>query len=415
MKKILLSALFILSATSMTAQNSALLKAKEAELMGKWDKALGYLEPALENPKTTKFAEIYRQIGQCYINIFQPELAKAAQGEPFDTLLYCTGLDKAIEAITKSNEADFAADKKGKKGEFLTMNKLNITQMMDFYNYAAQFASMMGENQKSLEYFKKYYELPKHPVFSPEETQGFYEGEGKENYNQALFNIALLSYQLKDWDGVLANAKVAMEKYPKGQTDLYWMMLQANAEKNDSVAYFDVLEDFIVKGGNADVTQNLLYELLHKDKETALSVATNFINKYPNDATPYYVRGYVNSNLAPIDYANAEADYKKALEINPDDLDANLKLAYNYINDVANKVNSNEIKLPYGTTPAIKAKYDKIWNEQVVPYYKNARIYLERVRQLDPENKKHWAGELRSVYRNLKMEDEAKELDPLVE
>ncbi|MBR1387531.1 MAG: tetratricopeptide repeat protein [Alloprevotella sp.] len=411
MKKIFLTTLFIVSAIAMSAQNSAITKANEAMHMGKWEKALDVLKAAETNPKTTKFAELYRNIGICYINIFQPELAKAANQEPFDTILYCDALDKSFEYLTKSHEADFAADKKGKKGEFEAMNKLNISQMMDFYNYAGQFASMRGDLEGAAKYFEKYYDLPKNPVFSPEETQNYYEGEGKDNYNQALFNIALLNYQTKNWDKVIEMANLALDKYPKGTSDLYLMLLQATGQKKDSVAYFNVLEDAIVKTENKDLSQQMLYELVHRDKSSAMVIANQFVERYPNIVASHYVRGYMNLNIDPKNYAEAEADFKAALQIDPNDIESNLKLSYTYMNDVAEQVNDGRIKLPYAVTPAGKAKYEKVMNEQVRPYYEKARPYLEKVKGLIPSEPERWAADLKTVYTNLNMAEEAKAME----
>lgn len=418
MKKILLTALFALSVLSVSAQNSVLYKANDAMQSGKWEKALDALLPALDNPKTTKFAEIYRKISMCYSNFYNAELQNAVQQLPFDTIRFCESLDNAIQYINKSYEADNAPDKKGKAGEFNAMNKLNLTQMLSNYYYAGIFSIQSGNNEKALEYLQKFYDLPKNPMFTPVETEGFYQGEFKDNYNQSLYFISLLNYQLKRWAAVKESAPKALQADPSNARDLYNMQIQANAELGDSVGYFNILTEAIAKFEKATDSyddQNFLhmleYELTRKDKEKALAVVDKFVADYPEIAQSHIAKGYVCLNIEPSDYAGAEAAFKKALEIEPNSIDANTNMAFTYMNEVAYKVNNDIIKFPYGNSAAAQAKVEAVMEKEVRPYYAKARPYMERVRELLPDEPRRWATYLHQIYKNLNMEKEAAEMD----
>ena len=134
------------------------------------DDALSMIETALVNPKTTKIADLYNLAAEIHAMKLNPELMNAAKNLPFDTIKFCTNLDKAMSFYQKSHEADVAPDKKGKvKPRFLKLNHDRILSMIDYYNYAAVFANNMGNQDLSLDYFAKYLDMPNSPVFSATE------------------------------------------------------------------------------------------------------------------------------------------------------------------------------------------------------------------------------------------------------
>ena len=89
MKKFLFTLALTFTAGAAMAQNNAIYKAQEKVDANDLNAALEILEGAMVNPKTTKFAEIYNNAAEIHARILNPELMKAAQNMPFDTLLYC--------------------------------------------------------------------------------------------------------------------------------------------------------------------------------------------------------------------------------------------------------------------------------------------------------------------------------------
>ena len=216
MKRTILSIALTMMASGAFAQNSAFYKAQDKMNKGELTEAASIVESALANPKTSQFAKIYNIGGQIEQRIFNPELMKAAQSMPFDTTLFCTHLDKSIEYFTKSEEANRKPDEKGrvKADKVIAMqNKLAISQMLDYYNYAAMFMNACNNKEKSIEYFQKYAEMPKNIVFSQEETDSIYQSK-KQNYQQVRFNLAYLYYQSKDWAKTLLHGSTRFSKLP---------------------------------------------------------------------------------------------------------------------------------------------------------------------------------------------------------
>ena len=182
MKKFLFTLALTFTAGAAMAQNNAIYKAQEKVDANDLNAALEILEGAMVNPKTTKFAEIYNNAAEIHARILNPELMKAAQNMPFDTLVYCEHLDKAIDCYTKSHEADIKPDEKGRvKSKFIEKNRSRMLQMLDYYNYAGVFMNQSHNLEKSLEYFEKYYNMPKNPVFTPEQTDSIHKADTKSS------------------------------------------------------------------------------------------------------------------------------------------------------------------------------------------------------------------------------------------
>jgi hypothetical protein len=114
MKKIFsLAAVAACSIVSM-AQNSVISKAAFLQEQNKTAEALEVLKSSFDNPKTTKFAEIYNQAGKLVSTQFNPELMKAAQNEPLDTAKFISSLNEMVDYFTKSYVAEHTPDAKGK-------------------------------------------------------------------------------------------------------------------------------------------------------------------------------------------------------------------------------------------------------------------------------------------------------------
>ena len=133
MKKFLFSIALVGVSMMSFAQNSMYFKAQDAMNAGKLDEALSMIETALVNPKTTKIADLYNLAAEIHAMKLNPELMNAAKNLPFDTIKFCTNLDKAMSFYQKSHEADVAPDKKGKvKPRFLKLNHDRILSMIDY-------------------------------------------------------------------------------------------------------------------------------------------------------------------------------------------------------------------------------------------------------------------------------------------
>ena len=350
---------------------------------------------------------MYNLLADAHTRLMEPELQKAAQSQPFDTAGYCVNLDKAIINYTKSYEADNKADEKGKvKPKFNAINGPRIAAMLDYYNYAALFVNQNGNRNEAITYFKKFIELPKNPVFTPQQTDSIYKAK-KTEYAQAAYNLTILCYGQNDWDDVLKYADLALQD-ETGTRDLYIMKMQAYLGKQDSAAYLKTLQEAVIRTETPNFIQNLLYYYIQKDDRAgALAMADKLVNEHQGSKAAYYLRGSVYLNMKPFNYAKAEEDFGKALIIDPNFVEANIGMAYSYMNDVVTQVQNRVIKIP----PTYSKLYKQVMETKVQPYYRKALPYFEKVRTLLPDEPKRWASPLQQIYNNLDMTDKSKEMD----
>ena len=94
----------------------------------------------------------------------------------------------------------------------------------------------------------------------------------------------------------------------------------------------------------------------------------------PDNEMLYYNRGTLNENKK--NFANAEADYKKAIELKPDYLDANYGLGTLYFNQAADVIKST-------SNMKSNEEFDKAKNEYI-KLFKTAEPYLEKAMELNP-------------------------------
>ena len=385
MKKILIAISAIaFSAVQMSAQNFG--KTDYAIQQGDYAKAITLLEEIVQNPKTTKHAEAYRKLGETHARLFNEQLMLAAQGMPFDTASFCSHLDAAVNAMTECNKYDTMPDKKGHvKPKFQSENNLNLLQMLDYYNFAGMFMYQNKDNARSLEYFEKY-------------------------YMQAAFNCTLFSYQQKDWDAVLRNADEAL-KGDENLKDLYIMKYTANLEKGDTLAYVETLKDAIARTSNPSFMGDLITFYMRKqDREGAIAMANDLIQKAPESKTSYYIKGCLEMNMTPYDYEEARNCFDKALKIDPEYLEANTNMGICYVNDITDRLNANEFHIPTGTDDASNKARRKIMQEKVYPWYNKALPFFEKSRELAPDRPELWAQGLYNCYYSLIMDEKAQEI-----
>ena len=408
MKKILLAITMVVSALTSVAQNSAIHKVEFMVEKERYEEALQIIETALANPKTTKFAGFYYNKGEVNRKYFERVLDQASQGYPFDTLAFCTYLDEAVTNFTKSHLADMTPDKKGRvEPQYKEKNYLTLKAMVNYYNYAGVFANQLGDYKNSIKWFRKYYEFPTLPVFTKAETDSLY-AINPQNYSQTAVNIVMLNFQLKDWDGVLETVDAAL-KDTFSTRDLYLMKMQAHLEKQDSAAYINDLKEAIARTEHVGFAQNLLYVYMQRNQpEEAMALANELVASNPSSHTGYYLKGCIELNMLK-NYVGARESFGKAIELNPSFVDANVNMAYTFMNEVVARRNNGDWKLDRNN----KKEFDKEF-EEIKKYYEQALPYMERAHELVPEQPKVWAAALQQIYTNLQNKEKADEMDAIL-
>ena len=397
---------------------------KQAETM-----LVGDIDEAKTKGKNNKVALLYLQNAQLQNKLLGPELNRAQQGIPFDTLAFCTRVDNIINSFNSAAEYNQKPDAKGrvKLDPFVTNStKLGIYSMLTYYYNCGAFMDAMGKKQESVDYFQKYVELPgKTPILTKAEADSVYKANTKI-YSTARFNLALQNFYLKNWDKAIAACDEAL-KDTIGVHDLCLIRINSYGEKKDSVAWQQAVIDAYQRTGEEHFMQNLIYYYIQSNKiDEATRLSEKLINDEPNSKMAWFIKGAIELNVKK-DYKAAIESCDKALAIDPDFKDALFNKGTAYINDIYDQTHSSNSKFKYiGTGRYITGKqsdgsYQKnkaIYDKEVAyvkSYYINAQKCMERVRELAPTEAKRWDSPLQMVYSALGMKDKAKEMDDLLD
>lgn len=126
------------------------------------------------------------------------------------------------------------------------------------------------------------------------------------------------------------------------------------------------------------------------------------------------MKGCTKLNLEN-DYVGAREYFQKAIDIDPAYPEANLNMAYCFMNEVRKNRDEGKYKYAFRSSYTSKEKdaYMKELHE-IQDYYRKAMPYAEKVREAKPDNVKLWGPALSMIYANLSMDDKAKEVDNLI-
>ncbi len=426
MKKIFsLAAVAACSMVSM-AQNSVISKAAFLQEQNKTAEALEVLKSSFDNPKTTKFAEIYNQAGKLVSTQFNPELMKAAQNEPLDTAKFISSLNEMVDYFTKSYVAEHTPDAKGKmpKVKFSPENTRVLLGCQDYFFYAGIFLNQNRDKAGAYEYFNKHLQFVNNPALA-DKRDSLIQAKA-QNYAQASYYCSMLAYEMKKWDEVLRQTQ---ELLPKKELlaeakipvrDLYLMRFEANLTgKKDTLAYVNDLKHAI---DNIEDNQAFMESLVavyneKNDVKSAEETANEMVAKNPQSKSAWFIKGYVDMNLKH-DYATARNAFDKALELDPNYLEAMANKAYCYINEVVTKRQNGGYKYAGSNLDRVKGqKAVDLYNKELKEirgYFEKALPLMEKVRELAPERSRLWASALEQIYSNLNQKAKAEEMENIM-
>lgn len=426
MKKIFTMAALFASTMMGFAQNSVIGKADFLQEQGKTAEALAALKSSFDNPKTTKFAEIYNKAGKLVATGFNEELMKAARSQPLDTAKFISNLNEMVDYFTKSYVAEHTPDAKGKmpRLKFSPENQRSLLGCADYFFYAAIFMNENHDKKGALEYFDKHLNFVNNPAIADKRDSLL--AAKAANYAQAAYYSSMLAYELKDWDKVLSNTNSLFKqrdildsaKIPV--RDLYLMRFEADLSgKKDTLAYVNDLKDAIEHlDDNQAFMENLVAVYSEKnDVAAAEATANDMVAKNPQSKSAWFIKGYVDMNLKR-DYVTARSAFEKALAIDPNYLEAMANNAYCYINEVVTKRQNGEYKYAASSLSRVKGQkavdqYNKELKE-IRSYFEKALPLMEKVREMAPERSRLWASALEQIYSNLGQKAKAQEMEQIL-
>ncbi|MDO7851823.1 tetratricopeptide repeat protein [Hymenobacter convexus] len=347
---------------TVSAQTSAVTNAILNQRSGLLDKARTDIDKAIVNEKTSGKAKTWYTRGEIYQGMLDsPIYGKQLQpGE---------GLQKSYESFAKTIELDT------KDGEF---GKQAVARLDNLYGHAFNDA-VNSYNAKDYDKAIENYKLAS--KLKPQDTT-------------AVLYSAYAYEAKQDYAGAKASYNQLLGMNYKSAT-LYSRLFQMAKQQKDDAEAAKVLQQALAAYPNnkAFMLEDLNLSLATGKGGDALDKITKAIAADPSNSNLYAVRGSMYDQQKKTDLALA--DYKKSVELDPNNFDAQFNLGvYNYNKAAEAYTKASKMDLKTYNVSGKKLEADgKKYFQASVPYF-------EKALELQPQDK-NTLSSLQKVYFRL--------------
>ena len=402
MKKILTLALMAVAATTAFAQDNLVKEAKSLFTSGKLDEAAAKLAPALTSAETKDKAAAWNLLNDIKYKVYTNEFQKFAMKQEFNTDRMINALVEGFKAAEECEKYDSQPNEKGKVK--IRFRKTNADRYANDRQWLYNGGVLQYQDKNmdgAIKAWGAYIESAKSPLFQekvlPQDTL----------LSDATYNTALLAYQQKDYATAKKYAELAT-KYPDKEDDALNMKLFIQKEtaqtKADSLEYLTELKKLHAAKPDKEQFFNLLQEYYSRANDQAAlkewALEETKINA--NNKMAWALLGEAEMNAENWDPA-IEA-FKKAADLDP-----------SWIPVVFNTgvcLNSKAIALQDQLMDKKTMNITNANKEKVMDVLRQALVYLEKTRQLDPQQETtHWAYPLYRIYYSLNDKAKMAELE----
>ncbi|WP_188465532.1 tetratricopeptide repeat protein [Marivirga lumbricoides] len=366
MKRITLFFAMILFAGLAFAQNSNVRKAESALESGKLQEAKQLIDEAAKHEKTMDDGKTWYVRGTIYQALVNKEYS-----------------DENLKEAVKSYDKVQEMEKEG--SNYYTLTDLKIQELWgNFINKGSEAYSAADYSAANKAFEKALLVLPE------DTTATLYAGisaqQAKDNKTALKYYYRLidLDYQSEDIYGSI----ISIERYENQDIDKALeaiKMAQKQFPENDAFEKQEI--NLLISAERTDEARAKISEAIEKD---------------PTNANLYFNLGYLHEELKQPE--KAEQAYKKAVELDPDYLDANYNLAVFYYNkaaDLFGKARDMDLQTYQKQGKKIEAEAKE--------YLKKAKPYFEKAHEIAPEELAV-IETLQTVYMQLGENDKAEKL-----
>ncbi|MCP9612100.1 tetratricopeptide repeat protein [Coprobacter tertius] len=405
MRKIFLTAACCLFASASFAQMKMVNRAfSEAKMENPdFNAARNAIKEAMENPETKEVAKTWYVGGFVENKAFENDQKKMMINQEVKENDMYNALYNTYKYFRVAAKYDTVPNEKGKvKPKYLRDIKTILKNNQAFFMNAGAYYYNQKDYNKAGEMWQTYLDIPDIDFMKSMDIKK------DTTYTQIKYNraiAAVIEGQGKDDKAVHEVAIKTLEglkdsKY--NEMDVYKFLTYEYETMKDTTSLVKTLEEAVTKFGkdaNKDDYQFLLklinYYIYSDQAQRAIAYLDKALETDPQNAEYWKVKGSLYSELKDDD--KAIECMKKAIEINPDYVDAIGELGRLYYNKAI------EMTSEISTIKEDKA-YIQARNEKVVPYYKLAMPLLEKAHKMKPDESMYKIA-LRGIYYNL--EDEA--------
>ena len=406
MKKVMMLALMAAAATTAFAQDALVKDAKKLFSKGDHKGAISTLTPALTSAATVDKATAWNLLTDIYYQQYSQQADIAIKStmpgatEKADSALMYSSAINAWESALKTDEYDQQPDAKGKvKRKYLSANQNRFKPMSVTFVQGGQYYYAKKDNDNAIRLWKAYTDMRGTSLFAEVAEKDFPK---EPFYNDILYYSSFLSYQMKHFDDAIKYAKLLAaadpEKKAEAEDILLFSMRDNCQSPADSVKY----KEFLMQEHKENPTNERYFNMLMEYYRNADATAKNAwleeeIALNPQNKMAHAMKGEALMNAEKWD--DAIVAFKKAVEIDPNWAPCvfNIGICYN-----SKAIALNDQLMDKKTMGLSKENAEKVKS-----VLRDALVYLEKTRELDPERAAtNWAYPLYRIYYSL--EDKAK-------
>ncbi len=383
MKKIAILGLCLAFGLGASAQVK-FVKEVERNTKKNYPEALKQMQPAFTNPETANSAYPYFVVGKAGFEQFDENFAKKQLGMPVNDIDMSDALMGGYDYMMKAIALDTVVDAKGKTKTKYSKDVLNtVAGHFNDYSNAAVYYWGGEQYKKAYDAWQVYVDLSKDARFEkliqvPVDTM----------MQNIVFNQALAAYNLQDQKAALGKFMEVMAYGPaKKHVYDYALSVAQAIDANDTI--IDICEKAMPLFGNEDSMYliNIINVYNKKgDYANADRMIDEAIAKDGTNAQLWRVKGYLQEYQEHPD--DALESYKKAVEVNPEFVDG----LYDYARSIYNK----GMRIEDATS---QAEYGRVYREQIIPMYKQAKEILEKAQSLCKDD--HMEDQIVKLMDNL--------------
>ncbi len=392
MKRMMIVALMAVAASTAFAGDSpalkSILKAKTyAEAESLLNSTIGQLASNAEK------ASAYNKLSQLAFETVTKQQAimnentvaqqmNTGKMQPVDSAGFYTAVYQAIQAAIECDKYDQMPNEKGKvKVKFHDSNASQLFPQRGNLINGGIYYQDHGDMLSTYKYFASYVDTGSENLFAQEIAKA-----PDSNIGQIAYYAAIYAYQNKDIKGCQKYADIAMkdEKYAKDANNLKLAVVQESLKtREDSLNYVKDLEQQFAGDPENETIFGTLVNMYSGLKMTDKMNAV-FDKKLQSDPNNFVVWAVKGQNAMIEQKLDEAVDcYKKALQTQPDNAQILTYLGACQLDRGSQKENSAAGKT--GRVPEEAM-------QQIRPLYEEAKGYLEKAKQLDPNKEKaNWA------------------------
>ena len=377
------------------AQKKELSQARSYIKSGKdYDKAEKLMVDLLANPENRTNAKIYATWYDAVSGQYAQANEKLYLKQKYDTAAFFNITKRMYEVAQSLDTLDAQPDEKGRvKPEYRKDHAMQLDQLRPNLYFGGTYQVRREDYKTAFSYFDLYLDAARQPLFT-----GYKYLETDKRVSQAAYWATLCGFKLQDPKKTLKYSQLAMTDYDKSKYVFHYMCEAYRLMKNQEEYLKTLNLGFKLFPTYPYFFPHLADHYKAKgDNEKMLQLAEIGLRKSPDNALFLLAKSIALLNMTH--YSECIDVTKKMIALYKNQAEPYFNIATCYLNQALALEQLNE---------------PRRYHEQLVKLYSDARPYMEKYRELAPEDIQRWGPALYRIYLNLNKGKQFEEIDRLM-